>query len=90
MSATTQRRISDNGVRPITADSLNAHLESDGVVQISTYLKSTLYTKKHAGWFTSDATGAIFVRHGRGKNRLTLSNGHFCVAIRTGRYVAAE
>lgn len=70
------------------AQQLNARLESDGVVQITTYGKSTLYDKRHAGWFSASA-GSLYVRYGRGRNCLSAGE-RLLVAIRSGRYVPAQ
>lgn len=74
---------------PLTADRLNSHLTAGGIVQVSTYLKSTIYTRKHAGWFTENAKGEIFVRQGRGKVCIAGIGGRFVVGIRLGRWVNA-
>lgn len=71
-----------------TADELNAHLKSGGVVQVTTYTKSTLYTSKHAGWFSTAKDGALLVQSGNSKVRLSLDNGTLIVSIRLGRYEA--
>jgi len=54
----------------ITAKKLNDHLEAGGVVQVTTYTKSTLYKQRHTGWFTESAKGELFVQRGRGKDCL--------------------
>ena len=66
-------------------EQIKTHLEAGGVVQVTTYLKSTLYTAKHAAWFSEDASGSTFVRHGRGKVQLTIGNKAL-VGIKFGRY----
>jgi hypothetical protein len=68
-----------------TADALNAHLASGGIVQVTTYLRSTIYSRKHAGWF-SEHEGSLHVRHGRTCNRLSTGE-RLLVSVRTGRYV---
>jgi len=73
-----------------TADELNAHLKSGGVVQVTTYLKSTVYTSKHAGWFSTSKGGALLVQSGNSKVRLSLDDGKLLVAIRLGRYVEGK
>lgn len=50
----------------LDAAKINEHLKSGGVVQVTTYARSTIYTSKHAGWFTQGSDG-IYVRQGRGK-----------------------
>lgn len=72
-------------MRP-TASELNQHLESGGVVQVTTYLRSTVYDQKHAGWFRELTDGALAVRHGRTFNRLSMGD-KLLVAIRKGREV---
>lgn len=62
------------------AAKLNAHLESGGVVQVTTYLRSTIYDgPKYAGWFTASGD-SLFVRRGKGRDCI---NG---VSIRIGRW----
>lgn len=46
----------------INADTLNAHLSAGGRVQVTTYLRSTVYTAKHAGWFRMSRCGCLHVR----------------------------
>ena len=70
------------------ANEIKTHLESGGVVQITTYMKSTIYTVDHAEWFSEDSNGSTFVRHGRGKVQLTIGTKAL-VGIKFGRYVAA-
>lgn len=67
------------------ASKIKEHLDSDGVVQVTTYLRSTLYTKKHADWFSEDAKGNLHVRHGRGTVQLTNGDSAL-VKIQFGRY----
>ena len=67
------------------AHELNQHLASGGVVQVTTYTRSTLYTKKHAGWFSEHA-GNLYVRYGKGKNQLSIGD-RMVVVIRTGQLV---
>ena len=69
----------------MNAATLNAHLESGGVVQVTTYLRSTLYNRKHAGWFT-ERGGNLHVRHGRGTVQLSIGE-RMLVGIRCGREV---
>lgn len=73
----------DTKPEAITAETLNAHLRAGGVVQITTYTKSTLYTSKHAGWFIDGKDGAVYVRHGRGKVCI-VEGGRALVGIRFG------
>lgn len=57
------------------ADQLNNHLQNDGVIIINTYNRSFQYNKKHAGWFTSDNDGNLYVKSGKKKNCLTSDHG---------------
>ena len=66
-----------------TAVELNAHLARGGVVQVTTYTRSTLYRRAHAGWFEERAHG-LYVRHGRGRVALSIG-ARLIVGIRTGR-----
>lgn len=66
------------------AATLNAHLANGGAVQITTYLKSTIYTPQHAGVFT-ESNGELFVRRGRGRDCLG-PIARPLVGIRLGRY----
>jgi len=65
------------------ADKLNSVLHGDGVVQVTTYLKSTLYTKKHAGMFSMRGD-SLYVQHGKSINRLSHGK-QMLVGVRTGR-----
>jgi hypothetical protein len=69
-----------------TADALNAHLRGGGVVQVTTYGRSTIYSERHAGWFY-ERDGNLMVRAGgRGKRGLQLSIKHLMlVSLRGGR-----
>lgn len=44
---------------------IQTHLDSDGAVQVTTYLRSTIYHRKHRDWFSVDGTGHLMVRSGR-------------------------
>lgn len=66
------------------ADKANAHLEAGGVIQITTYTRSTLYSQKHAGWFFMRGSN-LHVKAGRGSNCLSLGD-RTLVSIRYGRY----
>ena len=70
-------------LRAWRATCLNEHLAAGGIVQVSTYTNATLYTKRHAGWFTEDAKGSLYVRCGRGRNQLSIGD-RLLVSIRTG------
>ncbi len=66
------------------ADKINDHLEAGGVVQVTTYLKSILYTKKHVGWFQMIGDN-LYVNRGRTKDCLSLG-GKVIVGIKFGTY----
>jgi len=66
------------------AAKINAHLEAGGVVQVTTYLRSTVYNAKHTGWFY-ERGGELFVRRGRSADCLSCA-GRPAVGIRFGRY----
>ncbi len=53
----------------MTAAKLNEHLSNGGFVQVTTYLKSTVYTPKHVGWFFEKSDG-LYVKYGKGSNYL--------------------
>jgi hypothetical protein len=62
---------------------LNAHLAAGGWVAVGTYTRTTIYKRRHAGWF-SERNGSLYVQSGR--RHLCLSHGQaLLVAIRTGR-----
>jgi hypothetical protein len=66
---------------------LNDHLANGGCIQITTYLRSTLYQKKHAGWF-SVRGGEVHVAAGKRHDCLTFGAGEkVLVGIRLGRVV---
>ena len=67
----------------ITAERLNDHLRNGGVVQVTTCLRSWLYSSKHAGWF-QDRQGDLYVKQGKRAVPLIV-NGCQLVSIRTGR-----
>lgn len=65
------------------ADKINNHLSNGGFVQVVTYSKATMYTSKHAGWFSIGADECLYLKHG--KNNYCLSNGNgLLVGIRFG------
>lgn len=69
-----------------TAEQLNAVLRDDGYVQVTTHLRSTLYSARHAGWFTQGKDGNLYVRRGRTKDCLSMDEGRrLLVAIRLGQ-----
>ena len=71
----------------MTAAELNAHLETGGVVQVTTYARSTVYEQKHAGFFRDNGT-ELFVRRGKRWDCLGRVDRPY-VGIRLGRYVPA-
>jgi hypothetical protein len=65
------------------ADKINNHLRDEGgVVQITSYGRSTLYSRKHIGWFSMDSSN-LMVRRGRAKDCLSIGPRLLC-AIRFG------
>lgn len=72
-----------------SAEALNQHLASGGVVQVSTAGgKSTLYEQRHAGMFSNGKDKNLYVRSGKGKNALSFNEGKSgLVGIRLGRIV---
>lgn len=71
------------------AEKLNTYLarkDRENFVQITTYAKSWIYTRKHTGWFTMGRDGCLYIRTGHRKNCLTSPNGGDLVSIRTGYY----
>lgn len=77
----------DIATRP-TADQLNQRLTDGGFVQITTYTRSTIYKRQHAGWFT-ERDGSLYVQTGHtGRMHNRLSHGDaLLVGIRTGTIV---
>jgi hypothetical protein len=71
------------------ADEINKHLADGGVVQVTTYLRSTVYDRRHVGFFLNDKKGDLHVKHGRGTYRLTIGD-HDVVGIRLFRFVSKE
>ena len=69
-----------------TADAINAHLASGGVVQVTTYGKSTVYHPRSAGVFLETKDGSLAVRRGRSIDRLSMGAA-LLVSVRFGRYV---
>lgn len=65
-------------------DRLNAHLQAGGAVQVTTYTRSTIYTAPHAGWFTTDTAGDLYVRRGRTRDCLSCG-GRLLVGVRLSR-----
>lgn len=54
------------------ADKLNAHLANGGKVEVSTRLRATLYSRKHAGYFKAGKGQALYVRSGKRWNCLVM------------------
>lgn len=50
--------------------------EPDGVVQVNTAYRSTVYRIKHRDWFTVDSTG-VYVRRGKGKDCISFCQVKF-------------
>lgn len=69
------------------AKEINEHLGNGGVFQVTTYLKSILYTQKHAGYFL-EKNGSLYVQHGKGKLQLSFG-GNPLVSMRFGRIKGA-
>ena len=68
-----------------TADLLNAHLKSGGIVQVATVYRATLYKEKHAGMFFQGKDGNLYVKAGKSSHCLTHSKGTYAlVSIRLG------
>ena len=57
---------------PTSASDIRSHLETGGAVQVTTYLRSWIYTRQHADWFSNSANGSLYVRQGRGKVCLSI------------------
>ena len=55
------------------ADRLNAHLERNGTVQVTTYMRSTVYRRRHAGMF-EDRDGSLYVKRGRHRDKLSIGD----------------
>lgn len=69
-------------MRP-TAAQLNKHLESGGVVEVTTTYRVTVYRPKHAGMF-SERGGNLYVTRGKSHDCLSMK-GSLLVRIRLGR-----
>ena len=68
-----------------TAQELNDHLSNGGLVQVTTYLKSTIYKQKHSGMFR-EKSGNLEVQHGKTFNCLSMGT-RMLVKIKLGRFV---
>ena len=62
------------------ADKINNHLKSGGAIQVSTYLKSTIYRQKHAGMFKMSGKN-LMVQRGRKFDQLSIGE-RILVSIR--------
>ena len=69
-------------MRP-TADQLNERLRDGGFVQVTTYTRSVIYKKQHAGMFR-EKEGNLQVQRGKSWDTLSLGD-RLLVGIRTGR-----
>lgn len=56
----------------------------NGVVQVTTYLRSTLYKSKHAGMFFLTKDGNLAVKQGKGAVRLSCA-GVLGVSVQIGQ-----
>ena len=75
--ALEQQRARRNAAAPgaPTAETLNEHLAAGGRVQVTTYGRSTIYQKRHAGMFSQGKDGNLYVASGRSKDCLTMAGG---------------
>lgn len=62
---------------------IKEHLEKDGRIQITTYLKSTIYSKKHADMFFSKNDN-LHVKRGKQSDQLSIKD-QILVSIRFGK-----
>jgi hypothetical protein len=70
-----------------TAAEINEHLETGGVFQVTTYTRSTVYSKKHAGWFFEKG-GSLYVKHGR-SSVILATDKILLVGLRFGNFGTA-
>lgn len=56
------------------ADELNEVLQHNGKVQISTYCKATLYSKRHAGMFFMRGENLCVKYGAKGSNQITIGD----------------
>ncbi len=66
-----------------SADALNTHLSGGGSVQVTTYLRSTIYTAKHAGMFFERGDN-LYVKRGRYADCLSTGN-RLLVSVRLSK-----
>ncbi len=64
------------------AKELNQRLNDNGLVQVTTYLKSVLYKKANSGMFFS-RNGSLYVKRGKHSDKLSIGDS-LLVGIRTG------
>lgn len=57
-------------------DAIVERLREDGAVQVTTYLKSTVYDKRHVDWFKFDVKG-VYVRSGKRWDCISLCSIRF-------------
>jgi hypothetical protein len=65
-----------------SADTLNTRLADGGIVQVTTHTRSTIYDRKHAGWFI-ERNGSLHVRRGKSYDALSIGD-RLLVGIRLG------
>ena len=58
----------------VTAEKLNNALSGGRAVFVSTYTKTTKYTRRHAGAFFMSSGGDLCVKHGKRALRLAMGN----------------
>lgn len=51
---------------------IHAHLARGGKVMVATYTQATIYSTKHADWFTATTDG-LYVRRGKSKDCLNFT-----------------
>ena len=64
------------------AEKINNHLENNGIVMVSAYNRSTEYSKKHAGLFTTGSDGSLYVKRGKGNICLSFGPNQLLVKIK--------
>lgn len=68
----------------LTADQLNETLAAPGgIVQVTTYTRSTVYDGRHHGCFF-EKNGSLFIRRGKRTEQLSFGD-RLLVGIRRGR-----
>ena len=71
--------------RPLTAELLNEHLATGGSILLTTCLIQRRYTAKHAGWFGTGEKGGIYVRQGKRREWIAMSDGTLLVSLRLSK-----